>query len=66
MENVYYLPAIRETAPSSSEAVRTVAAASTIAPNEPAKESEPSRAAEIGEGQSLKAPPRATESTAEA
>ena len=50
MENVYYLPAIRETAPSSSEAVRTVAAASTIAPNEPAKESEPSRAEEIGEG----------------
>ena len=75
MENVYYPPAIRETAPFSSEvggvpegaeAIGTVAAAATTAPDEPAKESEPSRATETGEGQSLEAPPRAAESTAKA
>ena len=75
MENVYYPPAIRETAPSSSEAggvleeaeaARTVVAMATTAPDEPAKESEPSGATEIGEGLSLEAPLRATESTAKA
>ena len=75
MENVYYPPAIRETAPSSSEAggifkeaeaVGTMVAAATTALDEPAKESEPSGATETGEGLSLEAPPRAVESMAEA
>ena len=75
MENVYYPSAIRETALSSSEvggvpeeaeAVGTVVTTATTAPNEPAKESEPSGAAETGEGLSLKAPLRAVESTVEA
>ena len=75
MENVYYPPAIRETAPSSFEvrgiseeveAAGTVVVAATTAPDEPAKESEPSGATEIGEGLSLEAPPRAVESMAEA
>ena len=75
VENVYYPPAIRETAPSSSEAggvpegveaAGTVAEAVSIAPNEPAKESDPSGVAETGEGLSLEAPLRAAESTAEA
>ena len=38
----------------------------TTAPDEPAKESEPSGAAETGEGLSLEAPLRAVESTVEA
>ena len=75
VENVYYPPAIKETTPSSSEvrgvpkgakATRTVAAAATTAPDEPAKESKPSGATEIGEGQSLEVPLRAVESTTEA
>ena len=75
MENVYYPPAIRETAPSSSEvggvseeakATGTVVSAATTAPDEPANESEPFGVAEIGEGLSLEAPLRAVESTAEA
>ena len=75
VENVYYPPAIRGTAPSSSEArvvpkraeaAGTVAAAVTTAPDEPTKESEPSRAAETGKGLSLEVPPRPAESTAKA
>ena len=75
VENVYYPPTIREIAPSSSkargiyeeaEAAITMVATATIAPNEPAKESEPSGVVETSEGLSLKAPPRAIGSTAEA
>ena len=75
VENVYYPPAIKETTPSSSKvrgvpkgakATRTVAAAATTAPDEPAKESKPSGATEIGEGQSLEVPLRAVKSTTEA
>ena len=43
-----------------------MAAAVSTAPDEPAKESEPSGAAKTSEGLSLEAPPRAAESTAEA
>ena len=75
VENVYYPPAIRETAPSGSEiggvpeeaeAAGTVVAVTITAPNEPAKESKPPRVAETGESLSLKAPTRAAESMAEA
>ena len=75
VENVYYPPAIRETAPSSSEvggvseeakATGTVVSAATTAPDEPANESEPFGVADTGEGLSLEAPLRAVESTAEA
>ena len=75
VENVYYPPAIRETAPSSSKAegvpekaetVGTVVAVATTTPDELAKESKPLGAAKIGKGLSLKAPPRAAESMAEA
>ena len=75
VENVYYPPAIREIAPFSSEtggvpeeaeAAGTVVAVTTTTPDEPAKESKPPGAAETGEGLSLKAPPRAAESMAEA
>ena len=75
MENIYYPLAIKETAPSSSEAggvpeeseaVGTVAAAISNIPDELAKESEPFGVVETGEGLSLEAPPRAAESTAEA
>ena len=75
VENVYYPPAIREIAPSSSEAggvpeeaevAGTVVAVATTAPDELAKESKPPGAAETGEGLSLKAPSRAAESMAEA
>ena len=75
VENVYYPPAIRETAPSSfetggvpeeAEAAGTVVAVTTTTPDEPAKESKPPRVAKTGEGLSLKAPPRAAESMAEA
>ena len=75
VENVYYPPTIRETASSSSKAggvpegaedAGTVATAVSTTPDEPAKESEPSGATETGEGLSLEAPPRATESTAKA
>ena len=75
VENVYYPPAIREAALSSSEAggvpegdeaTGTVATMVSTTPDEPAKESEPFGAAKIGEGLNLKAPPRAVESTTEA
>ena len=75
LENVYYPLAIKETAPSSSEArdfpegamvAGTMAVAVSTAPNKPAKESEPSGAVETGEGLSLEAPLRAAESTVEA
>ena len=79
MENVYYPPAIRETAPSSSEAkdapeeaeaeaeaAKPEAILAITAPNEPAKESEPSRAAETSEGLNPKAPQKIAESTVEA
>ena len=75
MENVYYPPAIKETAPTNSEAggvpkeveaAGTMVTAVSTAPDEPAKESEPSGAVETGEGLSLEAPPRAAESTIEA
>ena len=75
VENVYYPSAIRETAPSSSEAggvpeeaeaTGTVVVVATTAPDEPAKESKPPGAVETGEGLSLKAPPKATEFMAKA
>ena len=75
VENVYYPPTIRETASSNSKAggvpegaedAGTVATAVLTAPDEPAKESEPSGATETGEGLSLEAPPRATKSTTKA
>ena len=65
MDNVYYPPAIRETAPSSSEArdalkeaeaTRPEAALAITALDEPSKESEPSRAAETSEGLNPEAP----------
>ena len=65
VENVYYLPAIRETAPSSSEArdvpkeakaVGLKVDVATTAPDELAKESEPFRAAETNEGLNPGAP----------
>ena len=68
MENLYYPPAIRETTPSSSkardvpeeaEAARFEVVMTTTTPDEPAKESEPSGATEIGEGLSLEVPLRA-------
>ena len=74
VDNVYP-SAIREIALSSSEvggvpkeaeAAGTVVATATTAPDEPAKESEPSGAAETGEGLSLEAPLRAVESMVEA
>ena len=43
-----------------------MAAAVSTAPNEPTKESEPSRVVEAGEGLSLKAPLKAAESAVEA
>ena len=58
MENVYYLPAIMETAPSSfeardvpeeAEAAGLEVTAATTAPDEPAKESKPSRVVEASE-----------------
>ena len=75
VKNVYYPHVIRKTAPSNfeaggvpeeAEAAGTVVAVATTAPDEPAKESKPLGAAETGEGLSLKAPPRAAESMAEA
>ena len=75
MENVYYPSAIKETAlssfevggvPEEAEAAGIVVATATTAPDEPAKESEPSGAAETGEGLSLETPLRAVESTIEA
>ena len=75
MENVYYPPSIRETAPSSSEVrdvpeeAETVGLEVTVATNAPdelAKESEPSRVAETSESLNLEAPQKAAKSTAEA
>ena len=72
MENVYYLPAIREAAPSSSE-VRDApeeakaAGLGAVFPitvlEEPTRESEPLGAAETGEGLNPDAPQKAAEST---
>ena len=65
VENVYYPPTIRETAPSSSEArdapeeteaAGPEAALAITAPDEPAMESEPSGAIETSEGLNFKAP----------
>ena len=65
VENVYYPPTIRETAPSSSEArdapEETEAAGPEVAlaitaPDEPAMESKPSGAIETSEGLNFKAP----------
>ena len=65
VENVYYPPTIRETAPSSSEArdapeeteaAGLEAALAITAPDEPAMESEPSGAIETSEGLNFKAP----------
>ena len=65
MENVYYPPAIREAAPSSfegrdvpeeAEAAGPKAVVATIAPDEPARESELFWVAEISEGLSSKTP----------
>ena len=49
MENVYYPPTIKEAAPSSSK-VRDAPVEAKAIPKEPARESEPSRAAETSEG----------------
>ena len=75
VENVYYPPAIKEVAPSSSE-VRDVpeeveaagleVSVATTTPDKPAKESEPFGAAEASESLNPKTPQKATESTAEA
>ena len=65
VENLYYPYAIRETAPSSSEAkdapeeaeaAGPEATLAITAPDEPARESELSRAVETNEGLNLKAP----------
>ena len=75
MENVYYLPAIRETAPSSFEAkdvpeeaevVGLEVVMATTALDELAKENKPSGAVETSEGLNPEAPQKATESIAEA
>ena len=75
MENVYYPPTIRETALSSSEArvvpeeaeaARLEVAVATTAPDEPAKESEPSGAAETSKSLNPEVPQKATKSTTKA
>ena len=75
MENVYYPPAIRETSPSSSkakgalkeaEATEPEAALAIIAPDEPTRESELSRAIETNEGLNPEMPQKTAESTADA
>ena len=72
---VYYPSAIRETAPSSSEARDVLeeveaagleAAVVTIAPDEPARESELFGVVEISSGLSSEAPQKTVESTADA
>ena len=75
MENVFYPLAIREIAPSNSEA-RDVpeeveaagpeAALATTAPDEPARESELSGVAEISEGLNSEVPQKTVESIADA
>ena len=75
MENVYYPPAIWETAPSSfkakgalkeAEAAEPEAALAIIAPDEPARESELSGAIETNEGLNPEMPQKTAESTADA
>ena len=75
MENVYYPPAIRETALASSEAkvapeetktARPEAALAITAPNKLAKESELSRVTKTNEGSNPKAPQKTAESTVDA
>ena len=75
MENVYYPPTILETTPSSSEAkdapeeaevAGPEAALAMTAPDEPAKESEFSGAAEKNESLNPEAPQKTVESTADA
>ena len=75
VENVYYPPAIRETAPYSSEAkgafmeaeaAEPEAALAIIAPDEPARESELFGATETNEGLNPKVPQKTAESTADA
>ena len=75
MENVYYPPAIRETALASSEAkvapeeteiAQPEAALAITPPDEPAKESELSRATKTNEGSNPKAPQKTAESTVNA
>ena len=75
VENVYYLPAIRETAPSSSEArdvpeeaeaIGPEAALAITAPDESARENEPFGVAEISEGLNSEALQKTVESTADA
>ena len=72
---MYYPPAIREAAPSNSEvkdaskeaeAAGPRAVLAITSPEEPAKESEPSSAAETSEGQNPDAPLKTVESTGDA
>ena len=72
---MYYPPTIREAAPSSfevrdaseeAEAVGPGAVLAITSPDEPAKESEPSSAAETSEGQNPDAPQKTVESTGDA
>ena len=74
MENVYYPPAIWETAPSSSEievapkeaeTARPEAALAITAPDEPTKESELFGVTETNEGLNPKAPRKTAESIAD-
>ena len=74
MKNVYYPSAIKEVAPSSSEArdipeeakaTGLEVAVATTAPDEPAKESEPSGAAEASESLNPEVPQKVAESTVE-
>ena len=75
VENVYYPPAIRETAPSSSEvkgaleeaeAARPEVALAITTPDEPARESELFGATETNEGLNPKAPQKTAKSTTNA
>ena len=72
VENVYYPPTIRETAPSSSEAKDAPeeaeangieATLAITAPDEPTRESELSGATETNEGLNLEVPQKTAEST---
>ena len=72
VENVYYPPAIKEAAPSSSEVKDASEEAEAAGPGavfpitvleEPTRESEPLGAAETGEGLNPDAPQKAAEST---
>ena len=75
VENVYYPPAIREAAPSSSEVRDALEEAEAtgpgvvlaiIVPKEPTRESEPSGAAETSESLNPNAPQKTAESTGSA